>query len=343
MLERPPLLAAEPPGALFQDPPFNIRRPGAYAENGNIHFVVHAPTAARLRVIGSWTNWEQKALEMRSTSDGAYWWARVPIQDLQASLGRNDYHGVEYQFLFNDSEKLQDPAAGWMKSSWNQDVSKLVQSDKFAWGDAAWHRPGWDYLNVYQLHVSRFSNRFPAEAPLRRVAREIDTQGGYLRELGVTAILVMPVNEVGSQNSWGYDPAFFYAIENDYGGPDALKELVDTCHRHGLAVLTDVVFNHAGSTDNILWAIARESYFDGDTQWGAMINFDHPQCRHFFAQNLVYLARESPFRRLSTRSYRNDCPLGGVGPMERLCAPAGFRWRVGFSPRHSQGAWRRGR
>ncbi len=177
VLERPPLLAAEPPGALFQDPPFNIRRPGAYAENGNIHFVVHAPTAARLRVIGSWTNWEQKALEMRSTSDGAYWWARVPIQDLQASLGRNDYHGVEYQFLLNDSEKLQDPAAGWMKSSWNQDVSKLVQSDKFAWGDAAWHRPGWDYLNVYQLHVSRFSNRFPDEAPLRRVAREIDTPG----------------------------------------------------------------------------------------------------------------------------------------------------------------------
>ncbi|HEU4678653.1 MAG TPA: alpha-amylase family glycosyl hydrolase, partial [Terrimicrobiaceae bacterium] len=188
-----------------------------------------------------------------------------------------------------------DPAAGWMKSSWNQDVSKLVQSDKFAWGDAEWRRPGWDYLNVYQLHVSRFSNRFQGEAPLRRVAREIDSQGGYLRDLGVTAILVMPVNEVGSHNSWGYDPAFFYAIENDYGGPDALKELVDTCHRHGLAVLTDVVFNHAGSTDNILWAIARESYFDGDTQWGAMINFDHPQCRHFFAQNLVYLAREYHF------------------------------------------------
>jgi 1,4-alpha-glucan branching enzyme len=57
-------------------------------------------------------------------------------------------------------------------------------------------------------------------------------------------------------------------------------------------VLVDVVFNHAGSTDNILWSIARESFFDGDTQWGAMINFDHPQCRHFFAQNLVYLARE---------------------------------------------------
>ena len=292
VLERPPLLEAEPPTGIFQNPPFNIRRPGADIENGDIHFAVHAPAAARLRMIGAWTNWELNAVEMRSTVDGSYWWARVPIQSIQATLGRKDYHGVEYQLLFNDSEKLQDPAAGWVKTSWNHDVSRLVQPDKFVWGDASWRRPGWEHLNVYQIHVSRFSNRFQDEAPLRRVAREIDSDGGYLRELGVTAILVMPLNEVGTENSWGYDPAYFYAIENHYGGPDALKELVDTCHRHGLAVLVDVVFNHAGSTDNILWSIARESFFDGDTRWGAMINFDHPQCRHFFAQNLVYLARE---------------------------------------------------
>ncbi len=292
VLERSPLLESKPPPEIFQNPPFHIRRPGAHAEDGHLHFAVHAPGAARLRVIGPWTNWEQNAVEMRSTLDGAYWWARVPINEIQVNLGRTDYHGVEYQFLLNDSEKLQDPAAGWVKSSWNQDLSKLVQPDKFAWQDASWRRPGWEHLNVYQIHVRRFSNRFGEELPLRRVAREIDRDGGYLRELGATAILVMPLNEVGTENSWGYDPAYFYAIENSYGGPDALKELVDTCHRNGLAVLVDVVFNHAGSTDNILWSIAKESFFDGDTQWGAMINFDQPQCRHFFAQNLVYLARE---------------------------------------------------
>jgi 1,4-alpha-glucan branching enzyme len=142
------------------------------------------------------------------------------------------------------------------------------------------------------LHASRFSNRFPDDPPFRRIAREIASEAGYLRDLGITALLLLPVNEVGSHHSWGYDPAFFYAIENDYGGPDALKALVDTCHAHGLAVLLDVVFNHAGVIDNILWSVARESFFDGDTAWGAMINFDHPQCRHFFAQNLVYLANE---------------------------------------------------
>ena len=71
VLERSPLLEFKPPAEIFQNPPFNIRRPGAYSEDGHIHFAVHAPGAARLRVIGPWTNWEQNAVEMRSTLDGA--------------------------------------------------------------------------------------------------------------------------------------------------------------------------------------------------------------------------------------------------------------------------------
>ncbi|MET0254114.1 MAG: hypothetical protein ABW214_08775, partial [Terrimicrobiaceae bacterium] len=84
VLERSPLLESKPPSEIFQNPPFNIRRPGAYSEDGHIHFAVHAPGAARLRVIGPWTNREQNAVEMRSTLDGAYWWARVPVDQIQA-------------------------------------------------------------------------------------------------------------------------------------------------------------------------------------------------------------------------------------------------------------------
>ncbi len=292
VLERSPLLASAPPADLFKNPPFRIRRPGAYEENGAIHFIVHAPGAGRARVIGEWTSGTKRAAEMRCTEDGAYWWARVPVTEILSASGKADYHGMEYKFLFNDADEFQDPAAGWMPDSWNKGPSWLINHSNFQWTDENWRRPGWDYLNIYQIHVARFTNRHQNEPPLRRVAREIDSQAGYLRDLGVTAILLLPLNEVGTQNSWGYDPAFFYAIEHSYGGPDALKELVDACHRRGLAVLIDVVFNHAGSTDNILWQVAQESFFDGDTAWGAMINYDHPQCRHFFAQNLVYLAKE---------------------------------------------------
>lgn len=292
ILERPPLLDEKPPQSLFEDPPFNIQRPGVYEANGVIHFVLHAPDAARMDLIAEWTQWMQGAVPMKSTRDGTYWWAQISKTELLQKLGRAHYHGALYKFLFNEETELQDPAAGWVEDSKNNAESKLIDPSRFQWQDANWERPGPDYYTIYQLHPARFSGRHPNTEPLRQVAREIDSNGGYLRDLGVTAILLLPLNEVGTQNGWGYDPAFFYAIERSYGGPDALKELVNTCHRNGLAVLLDVVFNHSGNIDNILWNTARKSFFDGDTGWGAMINFDHPQCLHFFAQNLVYLARE---------------------------------------------------
>lgn len=292
VLDRPPLLEQAPPADLFQNPPFNIRRPGAYEENGFIHFALHAPDAAMVELIGEWTNWRQHRVMMRSTADGAYWWARVAKAELLLKLGRPDYHGAKYRFLFNQIIELQDPAAGWVESSWNGASSLLIDPSVYQWSDASWERPGFDYYSVYQIHPARFSSRHDGVAPLRQVAQEIKLASGYLQEFGITAILLMPLNEVGTNHGWGYDPAFFYAIERAYGGPDALKEFVDACHQHGIAVLIDVVFNHAGNIDNILWSVARSSFFDGDTGWGSMINFDHPQCRHFFAQNLVYLAQE---------------------------------------------------
>lgn len=293
VLDRPPLLQIAPPGGRFADPPFEIRRPGVFADTGALRFAVHAPTAARVRLIGEWTGWENNPIEMRSTRDGSYWWASVGVAELHAALERTSHHGVGYCYLFDDGERLQDPAAGWVNTSWTRHgTSRLIDSGEFAWTDQTWRRPGWEYLNIYQIHVARFTNRDLGESPLVRVRREIESPTGYLRGVGATALMLLPLNEVGTKNSWGYDPAYFYAIEESFGGPDALKALVNACHAQGIAVIVDVVFNHAGSADNILWEVARESFFDGDTKWGAMINFDHPQCRHFFAQNLVYLAQE---------------------------------------------------
>ncbi len=296
--ERPPLLAEPPPDGQFADPPFAIRRPGAWADGDAIRFALHAPLKARVRLIGEWTGWMDSPIEMRSTTDGTYWWATVPIAEIAAGLppeAEGDYHGARYQFVLNDGERVRDPAADWTDNAAPAQAdrtSRLVRHDRFRWSDFGWSRPAWDHLVIYQLHASRFTDRFTDLPPLLRVAREIDSQAGYLTGLGITAIQLLPVNEVGSTNSWGYDPAFFFAVEEDYGGPDALKTLVDTCHRHGIAVIVDVVFNHTGHQDNVLWRTARESFFDGDTAWGAMINFDHPQSVHFFQQNLVYLARE---------------------------------------------------
>ncbi len=82
----------------------------------------------------------------------------------------------------------------------------------------------------------------------------------YLRELGVGAIQLMPPFEFAGDRSWGYNPAFPYAVESTYGGPDELKSLVRAAHEEGIAVVLDVVYNHLGPSDLDLWQ------FDGWSQ-----------------------------------------------------------------------------
>jgi 1,4-alpha-glucan branching enzyme len=114
--------------------------------------------------------------------------------------------------------------------------------------------------------------------------------------------------------SWGYNPSFFYAVESSYGTPDQLKALVDTAHQRGMAVVLDVVVNHGGVGDNILWDVAQENlhtgtYYDGDTKWGAMVNFDNDVATHFFAQMVKFLAQEyhiDAFRFDFTRPIHNQ-------------------------------------
>ena len=298
VLDRTDPLFEAPVRGLFQDPPFPIERPGVWERDGELRCALHAPRATSLQLIGEWTGWRSNPVPMRSTRDGSYWWTRVRVSDVLHALGRQDYHGVHYKLLLNGIFERQDPAADWVENSAPESASRLTNHQRYQWRSAGWQIPGPEYLIIYQLHPRRFSRRFesPGVSPLRQLAEELSSQSGYLRQLGVTAIQLMPVNEFAGDDSWGYGPAFYYAVEAAYGGkddgPDDLKYFVDTCHEHGLAVFLDVVFNHAGTSDNVLWSVAKESFFDGDTSWGAMINFDHPQVIHFFEQNLRYLRRE---------------------------------------------------
>lgn len=283
-LPRPPI------ADLFADPPFHIARPGPWMEEGWVRFALHCPTAACVEIIGEWTDWQARPVPMRSTRDGTYWWAEVPTAEILAVTGRASVHGTLYKFLLNQTLEVQDPAADWVENSDARSASKLVDHGAYSWRSNAWRRPGWEYLTIYQLHPARFSQR-AGSSGLEAVTRELTDPNGYLRRIRATALLLMPTCEFAGEVGWGYNPAFFYAVESYYGGPEALKRLVDACHERGLAVLLDVVFNHAGTSDNVLWQLARGSFFDGDTEWGAMINFDHPQVIHFFEQNLLHFMR----------------------------------------------------
>jgi maltooligosyltrehalose trehalohydrolase len=111
-----------------------------------------------------------------------------------------------------------------------------------------------------------------------------------LKRLGVTSMELMPVGQFPGNRNWGYDGAYPYAVQNTYGGAEGLKRFVNACHRHGMAVTLDVVYNHLGPEGNYLRDFA--PYFTDryKTPWGAALNFDGPESdevRRFFIENAL--------------------------------------------------------
>lgn len=116
-----------------------------------------------------------------------------------------------------------------------------------------------------------------------------------LNELGITVVEIMPVAQFPGGRNWGYDGVYPFAAQNTYGGPEGLKHLVDACHRHGLAVTLDVVYNHLGAEGNYLWDYG--PYFTDryKTAWGSAVNFDGPhsdEVRGYFIENALYWLRD---------------------------------------------------
>src|SRR5205085_1672547 len=153
----------------------------------------------------------------------------------------------------------------------------------FAWTDSSWTGPpplpSWV---VYELHVGTFST----EGTFDGVVDRLD----HLVDVGVTAVELMPVGEFPGSRGWGYDGVDLYAPHHAYGGPDGLKRLVDACHRRGLAVVLDVVYNHLGPAGNYLGAYG--PYFTDRyrTPWGDAVNLDGPgsdEVRAFFVENAL--------------------------------------------------------
>jgi maltooligosyltrehalose trehalohydrolase len=111
-----------------------------------------------------------------------------------------------------------------------------------------------------------------------------------LQELGITAVELLPIAQFPGTRNWGYDGTYVGAAQSSYGGPRALKRLVDACHQRGLAILLDVVYNHLGPEGNYTGEFA--PYFTDryKTPWGLALNFDGPRSddvRWFFIHNAL--------------------------------------------------------
>jgi maltooligosyltrehalose trehalohydrolase len=144
--------------------------------------------------------------------------------------------------------------------------SAVFRPDRFPWTDKHWKGVPRADLVFYELHVGTFTPQGTFDAIIPRLES--------LRDLGVTAIELMPVAQFPGTRNWGYDGVLPYAAQNSYGGPEALQRLVDAAHKAGLAVFLDVVYNHFGPEGNFFNDFGPYFTDHYKTPWGRAINYD---------------------------------------------------------------------
>src|SRR5204863_2134051 len=149
--------------------------------------------------------------------------------------------GTRYFYVVNGTDR-PDPASR-LQPEGVHGPSEVVGRE-FAWHDGGWVGVGIEDLVVYELHVGTFTD----EGTFDAVIAKLDA----LRELGITAIELMPIGQFPGHRNWGYDGVYVGAAQLSYGGPLALMRLVDAAHVRGLAVILDVVYNHLRPEGNYL-------------------------------------------------------------------------------------------
>jgi maltooligosyltrehalose trehalohydrolase len=175
--------------------------------------------------------------------------------------------GTEYAFELAGTGPLPDPRSRWQPDGVHG-FSKVLGRE-FEWTDSGFRACPLSAGVLYELHVGTFSIDGTFEGVIPRLP--------HLRALGITHVELMPIAEFPGRRGWGYDGVSLFAAHSGYGGPLALKRLVDACHAHGLAVLLDVVHNHFGPDGNYLPRFGPYLTDSFHTPWGAGINLDGPQ------------------------------------------------------------------
>jgi maltooligosyltrehalose trehalohydrolase len=227
-----------------------VRRPlGAVPlEEGLVEFRVWGPAAESVSV-----RVDGQEHELAESGDGVW----------EAEVGCSA--GVDYLYVLDGRHAWPDPCSRSQPDGITG-ASRVVDPARFEWTVASWEGLSLEGLSVYELHVGTFSAEGSFDGVIPYLAG--------LRELGVTAIELMPVATFPGERGWGYDGVYAYAPHAAYGGPDGLARLVDAAHGAGLGVLLDVVYNHVGPGSEAIAAFGPYFTDRHETFWGAAMNYD---------------------------------------------------------------------
>ncbi len=222
-------------------------------------FLLYAPFKSSVFVMGDFNNWiHTNEGFMKRSPDGNWYWLEL------SGLDPADEYG--FQYLIDESLRIPDPYSTKVLDPWNDKfidaatypdlmpypegkADNLVsvfqtRPPVYQWKNSNFTAPAKDTLIIYEMLVRDFveTHRF------KTIRDTLD----YLERLGVNAIELMPVNEFEGNSSWGYNPSMYFAVDKYYGTSNDLKELIDSCHSRGMAVLLDIVFNHSYNSNPLV-------------------------------------------------------------------------------------------
>lgn len=184
-------------------------------------------------------------------------------------------------------EKQYPDPASLSQSEGVHGFSKAVNLYDFKFNDTGWKNLPLEEYIIYELHTGTFT----PEGDFASIEKKLD----YLKELGINAIAIMPVSQFPGNRNWGYDGVFPYAVQDSYGGAKGLIHLVEACHKKGVAVILDVVYNHVGPEGNYFAAFGPYFTDKYNTPWGNAINFDDAWSygvRQYFIENALMWFRD---------------------------------------------------
>jgi len=240
------------PSITVGNPPAGMNYGANYLNDSTVFLKILAPGKNEVYVIGDFNNWLPDTNHyMNRTADGSVFWLEI------SGLTPGQSYG--YQYVLNNELTLADPYSELILDPQNDQyitadvfpnmhpypdgktsgfVSVITPGkQQYQWAHPTFDAPDQEKLVIYELLMRDFTTEHSYQSL-------IDTLG-YLERLGINAIELMPNNEFEGNESWGYNPSFHMALDKYYGTPEKYKEFIDSCHSKGIAVIMDMVFNHA--------------------------------------------------------------------------------------------------
>ena len=318
--------------------PTNAKKGVNINSDNTVTFVLEAPNKSSVFLIGDFNNWQINATHQlkKDITNPDLFWITLSGLDINTEYA--------YQYLVDYTIKIADPYSEKILDPWTDQYIKdgnypnlkayptnltegyvstfLINDTVYNWNITNFTKPSQNNLIIYELLVRDFTDSDSYTEALTKL--------DYLKNLGINAIELMPINEFEGADSWGYNPALYMALDKAYGTKNDFKKFVDACHERGIAVLADVVFNHSYGQSPLLkmywdatnnkpaadnpWYNQNSNLVDNTSaHWGYDFNHESTYTKSFFKDVLSYWMNEykiDGFRFDFTKGFSNTIYTG---------------------------------